>query len=150
MKTSKLLTRVRFPSPAPLKPQARALSVLAFFVCAPKCAPNRGQKAKNAVTAFENNRLVRGCRTGLFGLFISKTENELNSRVSAPVVGPPLKRPLWEVGGMVCGLHQSRIQSVPLLLCIVTLGAFLALLLCSYGLRSILMPCSSAGNKKGR
>ena len=50
LKPSKLLTRVRFPSPAPLKPQARALSLWLFCLCAkvcancgPSCGPNRGQ-----------------------------------------------------------------------------------------------------------
>ena len=33
LKPSKLLTRVRFPSPAPLKSQVRALYALTFFVC---------------------------------------------------------------------------------------------------------------------
>ena len=45
LKPSKLLTRVRFPSPAPLKSQARALSALAFFVCASKCVPSSGPNA---------------------------------------------------------------------------------------------------------
>ena len=59
LKPSKLLTRVRFPSPAPLKPQVRALSALTFFVCGPSCGPNAGQIGKKLQTL-----LFRALHTG--------------------------------------------------------------------------------------
>ena len=48
LKPSKLLTRVRFPSPAPLKPQVRVLSALTFFcLCAKMCAKLRAKSERN-------------------------------------------------------------------------------------------------------
>ena len=59
LQPSKLVTRVRFPSPAPLKPQVRALSALTFFVCGPSCGPNAGQIGKKLQTL-----LFRALHTG--------------------------------------------------------------------------------------
>ena len=59
LKPSKLLTRVRFPSPAPRKPQARAQLALAFLFCASARMSDACQTAASNVRRPPANTPIR-------------------------------------------------------------------------------------------